>query len=110
MKRSERKPSNSRYAGAGVAVCLVSFVAAGILQTHGHLRLGMVVGMTGFGMAWASCALAQMVTGYSWKNLAPGNLGPHKSENPRHFRITVGMDLAMAAVSLLLAIKQLFKP
>ena len=109
MSDSEELPSNSKYAYVGLAVCLASFLIGWFFERNGHMRLGMFVGFIGFGLAWASCAVAQLVTGYSWQNLEKGNRGPRKNENPRQFWITVGIDLAVFTGVSLLAVRLLLK-
>jgi hypothetical protein len=69
----------------------------------------MFVGLTGFSLAWASIGIAQLLTGYSWKNMAEGNRGPHKHENPGKFWLSVGIDFAISLAACLVALRQLFK-
>jgi hypothetical protein len=51
---------------------------------------------------WAP-ALAQIRSGYRWKNMSPGNRGPHKSEELKKYKLSVAGNCLLAALMVCLA-------
>ncbi len=49
----------------------------------------------GLGVPFIAMALAQLRSGYIWRNLAPGNRGEHKSDKPKRFLSSTILDLAV---------------
>lgn len=78
----------------GLFVCAALAAGSGMTEAN-KTRVFLVVLSSLF---WAPGA-AICVTGYRWKNLAPGNRGPHKSENPRAYRnALIGYSAAAFAI------------
>jgi adenosine deaminase len=52
---------------------------------------------------WAS-ALAQLRSGYRWKNMTQGNRGAHKSEEPKRYLLSVSTSLLIAGAMIVIGI------
>jgi hypothetical protein len=72
--------------GIVIAVALIAGVA---LFGDGSYVLLWRSRLIGFAFVPLSIALAELRSGYAWKNLAPGNRGSSRLESPSRFWISV---------------------
>jgi len=83
------------------ALFAVAILAANSGMTESNKFRILLFAMSSF--FWGP-GLAVYITGYRWKNLAPGNRGPHKSEDSKAYRNALIGYFAGASALLILAI------
>lgn len=93
--RAMKPRSNSigLLAGAGIGVSLM-FAAS--RWDDGSKRLLWRSGLVGFAFVPFAIALAELRSGYAWKNLAPGNRGVSRTESPRRYWLSVAGHTVIA--------------
>jgi hypothetical protein len=76
-------------------------MAVALMLAEGHWddgsrRLFWRSGLVGFAFVPLAIAIAEMRSGYAWKNLAPGNRGVSRTESPRRYWLSVAWHSAFA--------------
>ena len=74
----------------------VSLMFAAGRWDDGSQRLIWRSGLVGFAFVPLAIALAELRSGYAWKNLAPGNRGVSRTESPRHYWFSVAGHAVLA--------------
>ena len=62
------------------------------------------IGIASFSLIFLGTAIAQLRTGYLWRNLSPGNRGLHRSDAPIRFILSTVFDFFLAAVIIAFAL------
>jgi hypothetical protein len=88
--------SNSIGLLVGAILAVGVIVTAGRLEHDGSQRLLWRSAIIGFAFVPLCIALAELRSGYSWKNLAPGNRGVARVDKPRTFWFSVAGHTAFA--------------
>ena len=98
MNRSSSMIPRSNSIGLWLGMLLgISVIAVGILTDyHGEQRFAWRSGLIGFSLVPLCIAAAELRSGYAWKNLASGNRGVSRAEQPRRFWLSVGAHAALA--------------
>jgi len=99
--------SNSPGPLIGIVIA-VAIVAVAVQLDDGSQELLWRSGLIGCAFVPVSIALAELRSGYAWKNLAPGNRGSSRLESPSRFWISVTGHVVFAAG--LVAFALLFTP
>ena len=90
-----------------------SIIAAAVIAVASRFDDGSQLllwrsGLSGFAFVPLAIAIAEMRSGYAWKNLAPGNRGVSRNGSPRRYWISVVGHLAFACSLILFGL--LFTP
>jgi len=102
MKGTSRFGGNAAFGLVGGAIFLATMLAGRYLLDN---RTGTTIGLLGFAVCFLFIGSAPLVTGYSWKNLADRNQGPHRSEQPREYWASVLLPLAASVLACWLAFR-----
>jgi hypothetical protein len=120
----EREPLNNKSAGANMndrkpgntwrffvsLPLMATFLLLGyLLEKAGHESFGRAVCFGAMAFPFLGGIAAQLSTGYSWKNLAPGNRGVAKTENPTLFWLSIAVDGAVSLLIIAVALWSLVK-
>ena len=85
MRLNTNPKSNTWILLIPVALWFVgAFAYTRLLQEESHGRYDSLVA-AGLSIPFFATAVAQLRSGYIWRNLAAGNRGVHRSERPRKF-------------------------
>lgn len=87
--------SNSPGPLIGIVIA-VALIAGTALFDDGSQDLLWRSGLIGCAFVPVSIALAELRSGYAWKNLAPGNRGSSRLESPSRFWISVTWHMLFA--------------
>jgi hypothetical protein len=63
-------------------------------------RWATLVGLCSFSLVFLGTALAQLRSGYLWRNLFRGNRGLHRSESPVRFALSTAFHFFLAAAMI----------
>ncbi len=91
----DHRRSNTAWGFGGLALALALGIVAYRIQ-FSQPRLASLVAIASFGLVFLAIACAQLRSGYLWRNLAPGNRGPHRSEAPARFVASTVFHLLLA--------------
>ncbi len=61
-------------------------------------RLGTMIGMASSSLVFLGVGIAQLRSGYLWRNVCPGNRGVHRSKAPFRFILSCTFDFILALV------------
>lgn len=100
------KVSKEKYNTIGVIVAIgFVFISLGALSNYQDLldqrEVILIGGFAFFGFFVIHIA-SQILSGYSWKNLAPWNNGIRKSDSPRKFWTEILLEFIFASAILIL--------
>ena len=87
--------SNTVIVISGWVLAFVMFYEAFRIQ-HSQPRLASAVCLSSFSPVFFAAGLAQLRSGYLWRNLAPGNRGLHRSAAPARFMASTVLYFALA--------------
>jgi len=97
--RSTNLPkSNSPGFGIGGALCGLACVVVATLDKASSAGWGRLLPLIGVCCLPFAIALAELRSGYAWKNLAPGNRGVHRTASRATFFCSVTFHLMLAAI------------
>ena len=105
--RAMKPRSNSIGLLVGAVVGVLLMLAAHRWD-DGSQRLLWRSGLIGFAFVPLAIALAELRSGFAWKNLAPGNRGVSRTESPRHYWVSVAGHAILACGLVLFGL--LFTP
>jgi len=67
-------------------------------------RLAQSIGIASFSLVFLGTAIAQLRTGFLWRNLSPGNRGLQRSDAPTRFILATVFHFLLAAVIIAFAL------
>ena len=97
-------------------VGFVGFCLAFALCLYGyHLQatkplLAVPVCIAACSLVFFGLAVAQLRSGYFWRNLSPGSRGLHRSDAPVRFRCSVALHLVLGVLIVALAVWRYVSP
>ena len=77
-------------------ILTIATVCLGMQLDDGSLIVSWRAALIGVGLLPLSIACAELRSGYVWKNLARGNCGVSRTEQPHRYWLSIVIHLAMA--------------
>lgn len=96
LSQNELIRSNTPALWVGFGLLFAFGLIAYYLQHQLPDRTTLLIGLTGFSTPFLVTALFELRSGYTWRNLSPGNRGISRIESPARFFLSIGFHVLAA--------------